>query len=186
MFDAIIVLGGGMNEKDWKSRVNLAVELFTQKKASRLIMSGKQHLWHRKKATEAEVMKQYAIAKGIPKNTIWKEDESLDTIGNAFFTRKHILEPNNWKKIIVVTSSYHLRRAKFIFMRIMDKSYKIEFAVAKPKFSARDQDKLKKQESKFFTVTKDFAKLIPIKGFGLIEDILFAHHPLYKKKQKAL
>jgi uncharacterized SAM-binding protein YcdF (DUF218 family) len=184
MFDAIVVLGSGLNEKDWKSRVDKAIELFKEKKASHLVMSGKHSFWHKKKQTEAEMMKKYAVSKGIPQGAILKEDKSMDTIGNAFFTRKRILEPNKWKNICVVTSSYHMQRAKFIFMQIMDNRYKLEFAAAKPKFSAREQEKLKKHESKLFTITKDFAKLIL--EIGVVEKLLFTHHPLYNKKQKPL
>ena len=180
MFDAIIVLGGGMNDKDWKGRVDAGLRLYRQKKAPRIIMSGKHEIFGDATKTEAERMKQYAISKGTPRKNILKEEDSMNTIGNAFFTLKNILKPRKWNKILVVTSDYHLTRTKFIFQHVM-KKHKIEFVASKTIVTAKERKEIEKREKKLFTFTKDFAKLIPIGELAVIEKFLFDRHPLYKK-----
>lgn len=66
--------------------------------------------------SEAELMRQYCIENGIYKDNIIVEDNSLDTIGNAFFTRKIIDAIPNISDIYVISSCYHMNRAKYIFI----------------------------------------------------------------------
>ncbi len=104
-YDAIIVLGGGVNYDGSvndisKYKVDSAAELFNSHLAPRMIMSTKWSgfLPKKPKSTESESMKRYAMQLGVPESAILKEDESLDTIGNALYTKQKYLIPNNWKK----------------------------------------------------------------------------------------
>ena len=67
---------------------------------------------------EAEAMKEYAISEGVPTDLILIEQESKDTLGNAYFTKVNILEPNNWKNVLVITSDFHLERTKWSYPQI--------------------------------------------------------------------
>lgn len=49
-----------------------------------------------------------------PQEDIIIEDESSNTEGNAFWFVRHARD-RNWKKILLVTSSYHMKRARLIF-----------------------------------------------------------------------
>src|SRR5258708_23548010 len=99
MSDVIIILAGGINidgslPEVPKLRVKKGVELFKQRVASNILMSGRWWFWaeHDFPKTEAQAMKEYAMSLGIPENAIYIEDESTDTVGNAYFCRFKFLD----------------------------------------------------------------------------------------------
>jgi len=113
---AIVVLGlllkdNGRARKNLLRRLKKAHEVYL--KGNYLILSGGMA---NPKAgiTEAEIMEAYCLKKGIEKAAIIKEDKSLDTISNAVNTKK-ILKKKKIKKILIITSKTHARRAEFIF-----------------------------------------------------------------------
>lgn len=61
--------------------------------------------------SESSVMKEYLIQNGIDSNRIIIEDKSTDTIENIENCIK-LIEPN--KKVILISSNYHIVRAKMI------------------------------------------------------------------------
>jgi uncharacterized SAM-binding protein YcdF (DUF218 family) len=64
--------------------------------------------------TEAKLMKEWLISKGIAEGRILTEDKSTDTVENALFTTA-ILEKEGLKDVTIVTSASHIRRALTIF-----------------------------------------------------------------------
>ena len=125
-FDAIVVLGAGVTKKGnltrvCRSRVDKAVELFLSGMAPRIIVAGKG---------EACVMKSYAVRKGLTEADILEEDKSLDTVGNAFFVKRDFLLRNDWHRLAVVTSGFHLRRAKLVFRKVFGKGYTLTFVAS--------------------------------------------------------
>jgi uncharacterized SAM-binding protein YcdF (DUF218 family) len=87
--------------------------------------------------TEADAMAAHALARGLPREASFVEDESRDTIGNAFFTWRRWLRPNDWRSIRVVTTDYHIPRAAWIFRKVLGPSYDIAFSAApSDKFAA--------------------------------------------------
>ena len=122
--DAIIVLAGGISKtrelsKNSQERVKKGVELFKQKKAPILIMSGTRN--------EAQAMRDYTQTLGIPGKNILLEEKSRDTIGNAYFTKVQYLKPRNFKKFIIVTSDYHIPRVQYIFRKVLGSKFEINF-----------------------------------------------------------
>ena len=63
----------------------------------------------------------------IPFNKIISEPSSKDTVGDAVFTRKNIIQKNKYNRIAIVTSSYHLSRTKEIFKFVYGNSYELIF-----------------------------------------------------------
>ena len=59
----------------------------------------------------------------IPKNIIYIENKSQDTIENAKYTKK-IIDKLNIKRFILVTSDFHMERSLAIF-NYFYKNYKI-------------------------------------------------------------
>jgi len=65
----------------------------------------------------ASCMKHYILSthKNIDKNLILMEENSRDTVGDAFFTKINFINRNSWDSVIVVTSDYHSPRTLEIF-----------------------------------------------------------------------
>lgn len=169
----IIVLGGGIKDdgslpEEAKKRVEKGVELF--KEGDSLIMSGKWSFLEEKtfSTTEAQAMKAYALILGISEKNIFLEEQSQDTLGNAYFC-KRIVEKQGWDCLIVVTSKFHEKRASFIFERAFGK--KIEFATTPSLEREKEEQVLLK-----FTKDKLEKRTFP----SLIEE----DHPAYAKNPK--
>ncbi len=134
-YDVIIVLAGGITDEGYlpdgvQKRIEKAKELFEAKYAPRVLMSGKWSTYrekHQPPTTEAEAMKKHAQILGIPQKVIFKEEYSHNTESNALNCLEHFLTPNNWKKIIVVTSDFHLPRTRYIFNRLLGHQYQIMY-----------------------------------------------------------
>jgi uncharacterized SAM-binding protein YcdF (DUF218 family) len=59
---------------------------------------------------EAETMKAIAIANGVPADAIILEEQAANTFENVEFTSR-ILRKMGWRRIALVSSPYHMRRA---------------------------------------------------------------------------
>ena len=94
--DVIVVLGGGFTE-----RPNRAAELFQAGEAPMIICSG---------LGDCESNRQVLEAHGVPHAAIRLEPDSKNTSENAQFTIK-LLRRLGLKRVIIVTSWYHSRRA---------------------------------------------------------------------------
>ncbi|OIP22224.1 hypothetical protein COX95_03315 [bacterium CG_4_10_14_0_2_um_filter_33_32] len=115
--DVIIVISGG----ETIERTAEGVKLFKQGYASYLLFSGAAKSGT---VSNAKGMKNYAIKQGVSSNNILLEEKSTSTYENALFS-KNILEKNNFKKIILVTSPYHQKRAYMNFSFILGRDYNI-------------------------------------------------------------
>jgi uncharacterized SAM-binding protein YcdF (DUF218 family) len=93
--DVIVVLGGGSD------RPERAVELFKERNAPRIIVSGRG---------DCEINRRALIAAGVPAGVIELENQSRTTEENARFTIK-LLREQKLNRVIIVTSWYHSRRA---------------------------------------------------------------------------
>lgn len=114
--EAIVVLSGGWESADrlgksTMERYNYAIKLFQDGYAPLLIFSG-GNLDNR--PAEADQMAEMAISDGFPDDDVVSENSSSTTWENVLFT-KRILKEKNISGIILVTSPYHMRRAKMMF-----------------------------------------------------------------------
>jgi uncharacterized SAM-binding protein YcdF (DUF218 family) len=57
---------------------------------------------------------RYLVSRGVPKEDILEHAESANTIQDARLA-KPIVEKHGVKRVIVVTSDFHLQRAKYVF-----------------------------------------------------------------------
>ncbi len=174
-FDAIIVLGAGITLKGnltrvAKSRMDKAIGLYREGAAPRIIVTGKK---------ESAVMKRYAVKKGIGMKDVLAEGNSLDTVGNAFFTRKKFLLPNSWHRVVVVTSVFHLPRAKLVFRKVLGKSYTVRFVAAKRVLSKSLFEKMLRLEHGLLMLTKILSILVADGDMKAIENFV-RKNPLYR------
>lgn len=108
--DAIVAVSGG----DTTSRVEEAVILYKNGWANKLIFSGAAK--DKTGPSNATVMKNMAIAAGVPALSVWLDEYSENTKENAINT-KTIFEQFKIKSAILVTSGYHQRRASLEFTK---------------------------------------------------------------------
>jgi uncharacterized SAM-binding protein YcdF (DUF218 family) len=124
--DVIVLLGGGVYDKvpdlsgvgapteDMIGRLVTAVRL--QKKINiPIIVSGGAVFKGRK--AEAPIVKRFLIDLGVPDKKIIIEDKSRDTIENARYTAE-ICKRLGYKKPILVTSAYHMKRSVMSFKKV--------------------------------------------------------------------
>jgi len=88
--------------------------------------------------SEAEIMKSLAVQHGIKDSQVLVEDSAMNTIENVLNTRE-ILEEKGLFNIIVITSYYHMERAKKIFERLLGDSFKIEYKEDTPKMTKEEK-----------------------------------------------
>ena len=134
MADVIVVPGRGVYPDgllfdDPKSRIQKATELFNSNLANKIIMSGgfSFHFENITEVNEAGSMKAYAVSLGINPESILTEGKSTHTLANAYFCKKLFCEPNGWKNIIVVASSDHIPRVKYVFNKVFGSEYNINY-----------------------------------------------------------
>ena len=109
---AIVVLGGDSRAGD---RLRHAVELYRAGWAPRLVLSGAPF---RSYFNESELMAHEAKQLGVPpEHLILAPSEADSTLEEALGLRA-VLAQHDFRKIIVVTSNFHTRRARQIFVGI--------------------------------------------------------------------
>ena len=116
IYDVIIVLGaavgkGGQPSRALRRRVLHGVKLLDDKKANYLLVTGGLGKYP---PAEAVVMRNLALDTGVQKEKIILEEKGTSTFTNAKRSVR-IMHNHNWSNAIVVSDSYHLFRAKFVF-----------------------------------------------------------------------
>ena len=116
--DAIVVFAGGVGESGRagggvQERISKAVQLYREGVAPRLIISSGFVFALR----EAELMRAIAVDNGVPAQAILLEDRAANTYENVVFTDR-ILDQHNWRRIALVSSPYHMRRALLTWRKV--------------------------------------------------------------------
>lgn len=181
--DAIIVLTGGINENGTLSKIGMeradkAIELSGNVP---IVVSG---YWtflvnYTPAISEAQAMKIYAEAAGA-QGEVFAEENSLDTLGGAYFTKINFAEKNNWSKIIVVTSDFHMQRTRYLFKKVYGQKYKMKFIEAPHNLS--EKEFVKTRERKFLALEKNWLFSIKDGDTQGIKNFLYTKHPGYSKK----
>ncbi|HEV2391118.1 MAG TPA: YdcF family protein [Verrucomicrobiae bacterium] len=94
--DALVVLGGGSYERPLR-----AAQLFADHAAPRILVSGRG---------DCETNRQLLESRGVPAQAIQIECNSKNTFQNALFSIR-LLRADGARRVILVTSWYHSRRA---------------------------------------------------------------------------
>lgn len=112
--DVIAALGGGVGEtgkvsQGYQERVEAAVKLYKEGYANQILYSsGYKYI-----IKEADVMKTLSISFGVAPEDIMIDDVSADTYGMVL-RLKELSQAGQWKRIIVVSSPYHMLRLKLL------------------------------------------------------------------------
>ncbi|WP_340025408.1 YdcF family protein [Paenibacillus sp. FSL K6-1096] len=108
--DVIIILSGG------GGRVEQGVKLYQEGYARQLLLSNSEEI-----TGPAGDMRETALSLGVPEGAILTEDAAESTYQNAQLTLP-IMKQHGFKSAIVVSSDFHMRRVKFIFDHVYNKS----------------------------------------------------------------
>jgi vancomycin permeability regulator SanA len=107
--DCILVLGAGVWSGDRPSamlqdRLDDGLSLYEARAADKLLMSGDHG---RKNYDEVNVMKAYAVERGVPSSDVFMDHAGFSTY-ESMYRARDIFEA---KRVIIVTQGYHLYRA---------------------------------------------------------------------------
>lgn len=106
--DAIIVVSGG----DTNARTDESIKLYKDGWTSSIIMSGAAA--DKSGPSNARQMYKRAVENNIPSDALIREEVSETTKQNAIEVNK-ILTKRGFKRVILVTSGYHMRRTLLEF-----------------------------------------------------------------------
>ena len=120
--DCIIILGAGIWEDEpspmLEDRLLEGIKLYQDSVSDKIIMSGDHG---RREYDEVNIMKNYAIEKGIPSENIFMDHAGFSTY-ESIYRAKDIFEA---KKVVIVTQEYHLYRALYIANQLGLEAYGI-------------------------------------------------------------
>ncbi len=118
--DCIIILGAGI----WgdgpspmlEDRLLEGIDLYQKNVSNKIIMSGDHG---KKEHDEVNIMKNYAIEKGILSENIFMDHAGFSTY-ESMYRAKEIFEA---KKVVIITQKYHLYRALYIAEQLGIEAY---------------------------------------------------------------
>ena len=144
-YDAVVVLSGmlsgfkyqGTVRSEWADpdRFFAGIEVLKSGKASTLIFTRGLLPWDNLPA-EGEVLKIKAIEMGVDETQIILSDNVSNTAEEALAV-KELIEENGINKVLLITSSFHMPRAKLLFDRqgIDSDTFPVDFRATGRDFS---------------------------------------------------
>lgn len=125
-YEAMVVLGGGITPAsppytmepeltDASDRIWLAARMFHAGAAPRIIVSGGSFVEQQggPATTEAEAMRHFLLALGVPNDVIVSEGKALNTIENI----RNVREIVKNSRVAIITSAFHIPRAAKLAQR---------------------------------------------------------------------
>jgi uncharacterized SAM-binding protein YcdF (DUF218 family) len=110
--DAIVVLG---DDNFYADRATRATELYRQGVASAVVASGRRL---RPNAGVSELIEHDLAERGVPKEKIIRFTHDADSTREEAQALAKLAKDQHWKALVVVTSNYHTRRARYIFDKV--------------------------------------------------------------------
>ena len=123
--DAILVLG---DDNFYADRATRASQVYRQGLGPIVVASGRRL---RPYAGVAELMEHDLIERGVPKDKILRVAHDSDNTREEAKTLVQVAKQKKWRSVIVVTSNYHTRRARYIFAHIFPEDIRIQITGAR-------------------------------------------------------
>ena len=118
--DCIIILGAGIVEGKpshmLEDRLLEGIKLYQNNISDKIIMSGDHG---RKEYDEVNVMKNYAIQRGVPSENIFMDHAGFSTY-ESIYRARDIFKA---RKVVIVTQKYHLYRTLYIANQLGIEAY---------------------------------------------------------------
>lgn len=119
--DGIKVLGGN------PERYIYGMELYREGFGSRLLLSMSEEFNPLLRRTNAEIVKEFALAQGIPRSKI-SIFSTTSTYEEAEVTQ-NLVEEKEIDSLIVVSSPFHMRRVSLTFSRVLGNNFATQFVM---------------------------------------------------------
>ena len=124
LYNAVLIPGGGIKQGNdvplWvKKRLDRAIEIHQDE----YIITLSAGTTHKPlpldrdgfPVFESTAGAKYLIKKGVNPRQILCETCSYDTIGNAYFSKVIHVDPRGFRKLLIITSAFHMPRTRAIF-----------------------------------------------------------------------
>ena len=128
--DAIVMLGGtlsassadlaGIDLGEGADRIVTAAEMFARGKARTLVLGGAGGNWRPPRPgqwSEAELLKPWLVRLGVPGTNVLHLRICSNTHDEALEVEA-LAKQHNWRRIMLVTSAYHMKRASGLFAKL--------------------------------------------------------------------
>ena len=122
--DAIVILSGMMRINEFDNNYKIewgdadrffkGIDLYNSNKSNIIVFTGGKSPYNKTKKSEGDILKEYAIRLGVLEEDILITKEALNTSDESYVLTDLI---GNKKTIILVTSAFHMKRAKLLFER---------------------------------------------------------------------
>jgi uncharacterized SAM-binding protein YcdF (DUF218 family) len=122
--DAILVLS---DDNFYADRATRASQVYREGLGPIVVASGRRL---RPYAGIAELMEHDLIERGVPKDKILRVVHDSDNTREEAKVLAQVAKQKKWRSVIVVTSNYHTRRARYIFSHIFPEDIKIRITGA--------------------------------------------------------
>jgi uncharacterized SAM-binding protein YcdF (DUF218 family) len=148
----VIILLGAQNDNNGKlsnmavSRIQGAIRKYVEFPGSKLLIHGGYGHFNNTNRPHSYYVEQYLLNQGIKKTDIIAKLETANTVEEAAFS-KNFLDAFEINSICVVTSEFHIRRAKLIFEHFF-KPHLLTFVGTLNGVSSRFLQSLYSQEEK--------------------------------------
>src|SRR5438477_222585 len=109
--DAILVLS---DDNFYADRATRAAQVYREGWAPMVVASGRRL---RPYAGVAELMEHDLVERGVPKDKVMRVVHDAENTKDEAEALAKVAEQRKWKSVILVTSNYHTRRARYIFER---------------------------------------------------------------------
>ena len=148
-----------------KDRLDIAITLYEMGVSNKIIMSGDHG---REEYDEVNVMKDYAISKGVPSAAIFMDHAGFSTY-DSLYRAKNIFQV---KSLVIVSQEYHLYRALYLAKSFDLEAYGIKGVIDNYRGSKYRElrEVLARNKDFFLGILKPKSKylgsLIPVNGNG--------------------
>jgi uncharacterized SAM-binding protein YcdF (DUF218 family) len=122
--DAIVVLS---DDNYFGERAARAAELFKAGWAPRVVASGRNL---RPYASIAELMEHDLKDRGVPESAVVRFPNRAENTREEAAAVSEFVASHGWKHILVVTSNYHTRRARYVYERLLPAGTALQVSAA--------------------------------------------------------
>lgn len=133
-------------------------------------------------ASDACAMREYLLEKKIPPDLIYLEESALDTIGNAVFTKKEVVIPQQWNTLAIVTHESHMKRVQEIFSFVYGDNYQLSYEAVSHIISPTVKE-LEEEQRSLLLFRDRFKGVMAGDHPAMLERLLDGTHPAYEPKK---